>query len=231
MIYREGRLGELLARGVKEAAEGIGGDAPNFAAHIKGSGINLHDWRAAWGVLFGQIVGSAAGWPAPGADCWTPEPDAGYPKLTERFDPRSKPMEARKTGILKFMNDCTGICWFITWGMEGILRLTADAISAATGWDYSVEELLQVGERVMNLERAFNVRHGLLPEDDWNVPSRVVEAPPDGRAAGISIGPYLKGMVEEYCRLMGWDPKSGKPWRKTLEQMGLTQAARDLWGK
>lgn len=229
MVYREG-FGETLARGVKEAAEAIGGEAPDFAAHIKGSGINLHDWRSAWGVLFGQIVGSAAGWPAPGADCWTPEPDAGYPKLVERFDPRSKPVEARKTGILKFMNDCTGICWFVTWGMEGVLRLTADAVSAATGWDYSPEELLQVGERVMHLERAFNVRHGLTPEDDWNVPKRIIQAPADGRAAGISIEPYLKGMVEEYSRLMGWDPKSGKPWRKTLEKFGLHSVARDLWG-
>jgi aldehyde:ferredoxin oxidoreductase len=229
MVYRQG-FGDTLARGVKEAAEAIGGSAPDFAAHIKGSGINLHDWRSAWGVLFGQIVGSGAGWPAPGADCWTTEPDAGYPKLADRFDPRSKPTEARKTGILKFMNDCTGICWFVTWGMEGVLRLTAEAISAATGWDYSPEELLDVGERVMHLERAFNIRNGLTPEDDWKVPKRITQPPPDGRAKGISIEPYLKGMVEEYYRLMGWDPKSGKPWRKTLERFGLTRVAHDLWG-
>jgi aldehyde:ferredoxin oxidoreductase len=37
-------------------------------------------------------------------------------------------------------------------------------------------------------------------------------------------------MVEEYYRLMGWDPKSGKPWRKTLERFGLTSVAHDLWG-
>ncbi len=230
MVYRKG-VGDILARGIKEAAEAIGGAAPDFAVHIKGSGMNLHDWRSAWGSLLGQIVSSGAGWPAPGADSFVTEPDAGYPKPMERFDPRSKPMEVKKTGIMKFMNDCTGICWFITWGVEGILRLTAESISAATGWDYSPEELLQVGERVMHLERAFNFRHGLRPEDDWEVAKRVIEAPPDGRAAGISIGPHLKGMVEEYYRLMGWDPKSGKPWRRTLEQLELADVSLDLWGK
>lgn len=228
MVYRRG-FGDVLARGVKDAAETIGGGAPDFAAHVKGSGINLHDWRSAWGVLFGQIVGSGAGWPAPGADCWTVEPDAGYAQFAERFDPRSKPQEARKTGILKFMNDCTGICWFVTWGLEDVLRLTSAAISAATGWDYSREELLEVGERVMQLERVFNLRHGLTPEDDWKVPKRIVEAPTDGRAKGLSIEPYLKGMVEEYYRLMGWDPKSGKPWRQTLSRFGLAGEAKDLW--
>ncbi len=228
-VNREG-FGDILARGVKEAAEYIGGDAPKFAVHIKGSGINLHDWRAAWGVLFGQIMSSGAGWPAPGADTWVPEPDAGYPQFTDRFDHKSKPMEARKTGILKFMNDATGLCWFITWGLPDGLKLTAESINAATGWDYTPEELLEAGERIMQLERAFNVRHGLKPEDDYVVPDRLIDAPKDGRAAGISMKPYLKGMAEEYYRLMGWDPKSGKPWRSVLEKFELGDVAKDLWG-
>jgi len=228
IVSREG-FGDILARGIKEAAEYIGGDAPDFAVHIKGSGMNLHDWKSTWGVLFGQIISSAAGWPAPGADVFTPERDAGYAEFTERLDPHSKPMEAKKTGIIKFINDCSGICWFITWGLQNVLKLTAESISAATGWDYSQEELLETGERVMQLERAFNSRHGLTPEDDWDVSKRLIEAPADGRAAGISIEPYLKGMVMEYYRLMGWDQKTGKPWRATLKKIGLDDVINDLW--
>lgn len=229
MVYKEG-FGEILSRGIKEAAEWIGGDALNFAVHIKGTGINLHDWRSAWGVLLGQIVSGGSGWPAPGADCWTPEPDAGYPELTDRFDHDTKPLEVKKTGILKFINDCSGMCWFVTWGMKDVLKLTAETISAVTGWDYTIEELLEAGERVMHLERAFNVRHGLLPADDRNVSPRLIEAPPDGPGAGKSIGPYLEGMINHYYELMGWDPRSGKPWRNTLEKIGLEQVAQDLWG-
>lgn len=229
MVHREG-FGEVLAHGVKQAAELIGGNAPDFAVHVKGTALNLHEWRAVWGVLFGQIVGSGAGWPAPGVDCFRPEPDAGYLELTSGLDHCLKPMEARQTGILKFMNDCTGFCWFITWGMPGVLQLSADILSATTGWDYTREELLEVGERLMHLERAFNVRQGLIPKDDWNVPERLIGAPIDGPGKGASIKPYLKGMVEEYYRLMVWDEKTGKPWRRTLKRFGLDAEAEQLWG-
>ena len=230
MVHRDG-VGEILSRGIKEAAEAIGGDAPQFASHIKGTGMSLHDWRSVWGVLFGQIVGSGAGWPTGAADCFTPEPDAGYPELTDRFDWKAKPLEVKKTSILKMVHDSSGLCWFITWGMEGALALTAESISAATGWQVSNDDLLKTGERIVQLERAFNVRHGLTPKDDWDLPKRVVEAPPDGRAEGKAIGPHLKEMVQRYHELMGWDPVSGKPWRSTLKKLGLQKVAEDLWGK
>jgi len=229
LVHREG-FGDTLAGGIREAAESIGGDAPKFAAHIKGTGISLHDWRSVWGVFLGQIVGSGAGWPTGAADCFTPEPDAGYPELTERFNWREKPLEVKNTTILKMIHDSSGLCWFVTWGMAGALDLTAETLHAITGWKYTAEELRKAGERLMHLERAFNVRHGLTPEDDYSVPERLVVAPPDGRAAGRPIGPHLRGMIDKYYELMGWDPESGKPWDKTLKEMGLDGVAEDLWG-
>jgi len=227
--YREG-FGEILARGPAEAARWIGKDAPDFAIHVKGAAINLHDWRTGWGCLFGQLVGSGAGWPAPGADTWAAEPDFGYPEFTHRFDYTSKPLEVRDTGIAKFMEDSVGVCWFATWGLPGVLDFLTRSLSAATGWDYSPDELKEVGERVMQLERAFNVRHGLTPVNDYDIPKRLVEAPKDGRAAGLSVAPHLRWMIDEYYRLMGWDVTTGKPLRKTLEQVGLAEVAHDLWG-
>lgn len=228
MVNREG-FGEILARGVKEAAEIIGGDAPSFAVNVKGTGMSLHDWRATWGVLFGQIVGSGAGWPAPGADLFAIQPDAGYPKMTNGFDYRGKPMEGKTTGIVKMLNDSVGLCMLVTWGFKDVLPLIAETLKATVGWNYTRDELWEVGERVMQLERAFNVRHGLKPEDDWNVPDRLVVAPVDGPGKGRSIKPYLEGMVKEYHRLMGWDPKTGKPYRSVLKKAGLDDVIKDLW--
>ena len=229
MVYREG-FGEVLARGIKEAAEWVGGEAPSFAVNVKGTGISLHDWRATWGVLFGQIVGSGAGWPAPGADSLGVQTDAGYPEFTDRFDRQSKPMEAKQTGIIKFLNDSTGFCWFITWGFRDLLRLTAETLNAAVGWNLTPEEIREVGERAMHLERSFNVIHGLKPEDDWTVPERLVEAPADGPAKGVSIKPYLKSMVKEYHKLMGWDPRTGKPLQSVLKRVALDDVIKDMWG-
>lgn len=228
-VYREG-IGDILARGPKEAAEVIGGDAPDFAIHIKGAGMNLHDWRAAWGFLLGQILGGGSGWPAPGADALRVEPDAGYPELTDPFNSIAKAEELARTGPLKYLADCTGICWFVSWSMPEILNITAEALSAVVGWDCTPEELHRLGERVISLERAFNVRHGLTPADDYNVSKRITEAPGDGPARGKSIRPHLRGMINDYYKLMGWDEETGKPRRQTLLKLGLEDVAKDLWG-
>ena len=225
---REG-FGDILARGPKAAAETIGGDAPDFAVHIKGSGMNLHDWRRGWGVLLGQIVGGGAGWPAPGADVTRPDPDSGYPERQSPLNPSIKPEEVRRTGITKYAHDSTGVCWLNTWGHPEGTKLAAEMISAVTDWDFTREELLDCGERVLNLERAFNLRHGLTPQDDYNVSRRIVEGQSDGPFAGIPIEPHLIGMINEYYRLMGWDEKTGKPWRSTLRRLDLDEVAKDLW--
>jgi aldehyde:ferredoxin oxidoreductase len=226
---REDWIGNTLAKGPKRAAETIGGDAPRFAVHIKGSGMNLHDWRGgAWGTLFGQFLGGGSGWPAPGADTRI-EPDVGYPKVQDPFDVKDKPEAARKCGIIKYWNDSIGTCWFSTWGVHRSLTLTTEAINAVTGWDITPEDALLVGERAMNLERVFNVRRGLTPEDDYEVAPRLLEAPSSGRAKGKTIKPYLRGMVMEYYRLMGWDEKTGKPYRSTLEKVGLEHLVQDIW--
>jgi aldehyde:ferredoxin oxidoreductase len=227
--YREG-FGDILARGPKGAAEYIGYDAPDFAVHIKGTGMNLHDWRPKWGVLLGQIMGSGAGWPSGAADCWRPEPDAGYPEYTNGLDHRGKGEEAAKGAIIKCLDDSLGVCWFASWGVPGILDLSAGAISALTGWELTGKEMWEIGQRVLNLQQAFNVRHGLTPEDDYNVSARVTEAPKDGPAKGISIKPHLRNMINEYYRYLGWDLKTAKPYRSTLKKLGLEDIVKDLWG-
>jgi aldehyde:ferredoxin oxidoreductase len=62
------------------------------------------------------------------------------------------------------------------------------------------------------------------------VPDRLVSATDDGTAKGISIKPYLEGMVKKYHRLMGWDPKTGKPFRSHLQRVRLGGVIKDLWG-
>jgi len=225
---REG-FGDLLAEGPKTAAERVG--LPEAAVHIKGSGMNLHDWRRAWGVLLGQIVGGGSGWPSPGADCWTPEPDAGYEEKTDPLAHFGKAEEVVKTGRIKYWHDCHGTCWFSTWGVPSILEYTAGSLSAVTGWDFTPEEALEVGDRMMTMERIFNIKRGLTVEDDINVSKRITDPAPDdaGPAAGKSIKPFLEGWVRDYYRLMGWDPQTGKPLRATLDRLDLDFHYPSIW--
>ncbi|RJQ62626.1 MAG: hypothetical protein C4530_04635 [Desulfobacteraceae bacterium] len=58
----------------------------------------------------------------------------------------------------------------------------------------------------------------------------MLSSPVDGPAKGISSWPYLKGVVEESYRLMGWDTKIGKPLRSTLRRLRLEKEIADMWG-
>jgi aldehyde:ferredoxin oxidoreductase len=231
IAHREGKFANMLADGPLVAAQRVG--LPQAAVHIKGSGMNIHDWRRAWGVLMGQAVSGGAGWPAPGADCWTAEADAGYPEKADPLSPFGKGEEVAKTAPIKYWNDCYGCCWFATWGVPGIMKFTADAVAAVVGWeDFSPEEALEVGLRSLAIERVFNMQHGVTAEDDINVSPRIADpAPPDaGPAAGKGIGPYLEGWVRDYYAYLGWDRKTGKPLRKTLKKLGLEEYIPMVWG-
>jgi len=230
IAHREGRFANMLADGPKAAAERVG--LPQAAVHIKGSGMNLHDWRRALGVLLGQIVGGGSGWPGPGADCWTPEADAGYPEMTNPMSPFKKGEEVGKTSILKMWDDSHGTCWFATWGVPGQLEYTAGAVAATVGWDdFTGQEAMAVGHRALTLERIFNMSRGLTAEDDINVSPRITDpAPPDaGPAAGKSVGPYIEGWVRDYYEEVGWDRRTGKPLMATIERLGLQEYAGLVW--
>jgi len=78
---------------------------------------------------------------------------------------------------------------------------------------------MAVGERIVNIERLFNIRQGLTPKDD-TVSERFLKEPiPTGPAKGRVLN--LEPMLDEYYRARGWDPKSGHPNRSTLERLGL----------
>lgn len=123
----------------------------------------------------------------------------------------------------RFSYDNIGLCWFGTIGAS--LELIAQALSAAVGQSFSVSEIKKVSLRCANRRRAFDIRHGLKPEDDTLSP-RLLDPPPDGPSKGIVI--RIKPMIHEYYQLMGWDEKSGKPSIKTLKDLGLEDLIPDL---
>ncbi|MGA2401161.1 MAG: aldehyde ferredoxin oxidoreductase C-terminal domain-containing protein [Syntrophobacteraceae bacterium] len=228
MAKREG-FGNVVADGPLRTAMRMG--IPDAAIHIKGAAMNLHDWRTHWGVLLAQIVGGGAGWGGPGEDCWATEADIGYPEFTDPLTPKGKPKEVYDSSVLKFgYGDALGCCWFAVWGVTGVTKFGADALSAATGWNITKDDLLLGGERIINLERIFNLRMGITAEDDIDVSPRIVSAPDAGKAKGIAMAPYVEGLVRDYYDVCGWDIEHGKPYRRTLDRLGLSEYIDELWG-
>jgi aldehyde:ferredoxin oxidoreductase len=93
---------------------------------------------------------------------------------------------------------------------------------AATGWEVSVPDLEQIGERIWNLERLYNVREGKNNRDDLP-PRRLLEEPiSTGPAKGERLEQHrYESMLEEYYRLRGWCPVTGVPTREKLKDLGL----------
>ncbi len=221
MISGEGFGGRVLAKGLREAARLLGKDAEASVLHIRGGGINMHDWRPAWSVLLGQIVaGAGVCWQGPGVDAWTTEPDLGYTEFGEPMVPDGKAEAVAKTQAKKLWEDSLGVCWFACWGVKGVLDNSAKAVALATGWsDFDRDEAMAVGERLINMQRVIAIKRGFKPEDEFDVSDRLLEAPTAGVAAGKTIKPHLRRMVSEYYGQMGWE--DARPTQATLERVGL----------
>ena len=225
-ISRREGVGDILAEGVKRAADFFG--APELAVHIKNMSPILHDLRHNWGWMISYVV--AAGGPSHqgigAGGVYTFDPDIEFPKSSGPFTPRHKGEAARKAHIKWLGLDCLGVC--VHAAIDVPLKLQLNMLSATSGWNIDLQEFIQVVYRGVNLARAFDIRHGLKLEDEW--PSeRILEAPPDGPAQGVSVKKSLRAMLDDYYREMGWDPRTGKPWRDTLMDLGLDDVARDIW--
>ena len=211
---REG-FGNLLAEGVKRAAEEIGGEALNWAIYTqKGAAPRSHDHRSFWHEMFDTCISNTGT-----VECWSGRPQPrqlGLPPAKDSQNPwEVSTLVAWLNGRRQF-EDCLGVCRFCAED----LQLTIDALNAVTGWNVDKDEAMDVGLRVVNQLRVFNFRHGLSRE--LEVPSaRYGSTPTDGPLAGVSIMPHWDFMLNNYYRLMGWDPESGKPLPETLKKLGL----------
>ena len=127
-----------------------------------------------------------------------------------------------KAGLVKAFQDATavfdsaGICVFTSfaWTLENV----APQIDAACEGEWDTERLLEVGERIWNLERKFNLDAGFTGKDD-NLPQRLVkDAAKTGPAKGLTNG--LDKMLPEYYEVRGWTPE-GVPTNETLSRLAV----------
>jgi len=223
LVVREG-FGDVLADGVKVAAEKIGKGAEGFAIHIHGQEVPMHDPKRFmhYGATYldttpaRHMLGSYGLRPASGVE---------FPA----FDRKSSAGrgEAHKMGgDLVHVVNCAGICLFGYLCMD--LSAVIEFLSLATGWEYRLEDMLKAGEGIANMRQAFNVREGLRP-GDFKEPNRVLGRPPmeSGPVAGRSVD--IETLGRDYLVAMDWAPETGKPSKKKLEELGLDDIARDLW--
>jgi aldehyde:ferredoxin oxidoreductase len=130
------------------------------------------------------------------------------------------------------IGDSLGQCHFL----ERLLGFTltqkfVDMINPVTGFGYTLSELVDVAERVLDLERAFNVMTGIRRKDD-TLPRRFLEEPiPEGPSKGMNTDePTLNRMLDEFYTIKGWHRRTGIPAKEKLVRMGLEDVATALEG-
>jgi aldehyde:ferredoxin oxidoreductase len=224
---REG-LGEILADGIKRASQKIGKGAEQFAMHLGGQELPMHDPRntPGYGTTYCADATPARHMQGGSAYLESGFVIPGVPfKQLEKYTYTGKGDVHRYMSNLTHIVNVTGLCYFAVWvyGIEMIPQF----MKHATGKDYTLEDLLVIGERIANLRMAFNIREG-VKFSDWKVPGRMIGNPPlkTGPLKDIIID--LNTLTGEYCEKMGWDPQTGKPSQKKLEELGLEKVSKQL---
>ena len=225
---REG-IGNLLADGVRAASLKLGDKTEEYAIHVKGLEGPAHDPRAGKSLALGYGVGNTGMnhiHPLETVAYDTHKMDLGLisygltdPHKVDRFSEKGKGYQAKILHDFGVIPDIIGICKFYLYG--GLTPDDMADIISSLGWEINGKELLEIGERVINLQRMFNVREGIRKKDDM-IPERIKKVPEFGKYKDmeeVKIKDY-ETMLSEYYEARGWD-EEGVPKREKLEKLGL----------
>ncbi len=230
IAYRRGALGNLLAEGVRRAAEALGGDAANWALHVKGLEMVPFEPRTQTNLALGYAVAPVG----PRYDIcehdWDYDTEVGWPhsmdqsrtvgilervpmqRLAVEKVPNCKALMTLWSGA-----DALDFCIFAVAPTRVLtLEQMSSMLAAVTGWRTSSYEIMRYGERRLHLMRVYNLREGHSGSDDI-LPARFFdEAITQGKWAGTKLDrAVFADCVQAYYRMMGWDGH-GVPLRETL---------------
>ena len=229
MIAREG-IGDLLADGVKVAATKLGVYEKPYAVTAGGQEPGMHDSRSdpIYGILYSTD-------PTPGRHTigseqyydvmhlwdkvsWAPE--SGIYKKADDYLPNEKlALKTVASSCYKELTDGVGGCFFaMTLGVHHWKLF--EWLNAATGWQKTPDEYMEIGKRIQTLRQMFNIKQGVDPMS-FTMNSRMAGEPPlkSGPNKGKTLP--IKEMMSMHWKTYGWDENTGIPTQTTLSALGL----------
>jgi aldehyde:ferredoxin oxidoreductase len=239
LVERKG-IGDLLAEGVKRAAEKLGRGSAAYALQVKGADLNEAAMRPmkAWAlaiVLSTHGGGHLDG--APGAWAWR-----GQEQLAQELFGNPRPGAAgdyhnQSAVVVWFENykaliDMLGICYFTGMWIDSRALSPDDyasLLAAGSGYPYSAAELMGLGRNLHQVQKAFNTLHAGFTRQDDHPPQRLSEPALSGPFAGERLDPAKwEQMLDEYYRLNQWDLATGWQTEASLRATGLEEVADKL---
>jgi len=212
LAYRKD-FGNILAEGSLRLAKKYGDESVSMS--VKGQEVAAYDPRGAYGIGLEYATSNIGG-----------SHMRAYTISNEILgvQPVSKPTEKEgKAELVKYVQDFTevmdssGLCQFPSFALN--LDDYLSLINDVTGFDYTKDEIMLAAERNWNLERLFNLKAGIKPEDD-KLPDRFVKvALEKGPNKGEKIP--IDYLLKDYYNVRGWD-SSGYPKEENLKRLGLS---------
>jgi aldehyde:ferredoxin oxidoreductase len=210
-------LGALLAEGSKAAAEQVGGGAEAFAPHVKGLELPGYEPRTLQAMALGLAV-NARGADHNRSGAYEADLSGDHDRLTGGA---AHVAAAIRTEDRAAVMDSLILCKFLRGVFADPYREWAHLLSTVTGWDVTGEELERTAKRIVLAKRAFNVREGWMPGDDW-LPERFLSQSLEvasGRTAALSPE-RLRAMIDGYYEARGLH-SDGRPAPEQLEDLEL----------
>ena len=224
MCIREG-IGDILAEGAMRASAEMGKGSEQFAMHVGGEMIPMHDPRCTpgWGATYvsdpapARHVRGGTAFVESGPVNETLYQALGLPTKVEKYNPEGKgKMHAVLAGWQHLVNS-SGMCLF---GADALPFSLIDFMKATTGWDLTYDELIMTGQRISTLLHGFNLREGFKPSD-FTIPPRVAGNPP------LKAGPLkdrtidIDDLKKQYYEAMGFDMDTGEISKERINALGL----------
>jgi aldehyde:ferredoxin oxidoreductase len=232
IAYRKG-FGNLLAEGAYRAAKRLGRGSEKYVMHAKGQDPAITDPRAAkaWGLAYALASRGGDHLRAlPTAETFFSPKEAerlfGTKEAVESFGVKGKGRLVKWCEEQRAVADSLEICKFVVRTVLMPPEWMTKFFNAVTGLNFTEKQIMTVGERIINVERAFNVRQGLTRRDDTLSERFLREPIPSGPAKGEVV--KLEPMLNEYYKARGWNVKTGVPTKKKLEELGLKKISEDL---
>lgn len=221
-------FGKILAMGVRRASQVIGRGSDQYAPHVKGLELAGYHPNNIMGTALGYAVASR------GADFndvfatleykWLPDKQheaSATPQAPNLHSIHGKAELVRKSMIIGTVLDSLGLCkvpilcLICAYDLVNEAELTA----AITGWPVDAPSLFTSGERIVNMERLFNVRHGGSAADD-RLPNMFFEKDYNAGKQPSKPQAWMEPMIHEFYTIMGWD-NQGHPGTEKLMELGI----------
>ncbi|NOX35100.1 MAG: aldehyde ferredoxin oxidoreductase family protein [Deltaproteobacteria bacterium] len=221
MIGKKEGIGALLGQGVKRAARDLGGEAGIYAMEIKGLELAGYDPRGVKGYALSMATSNIGGSHMYG------RPREELSGIKDPFTETDKGLPIAQVQKEQALDDSLIACTFGNSGLS--FEMYAEYLAAATGNKEfeNVNNFIKIGERIVCIERCFNVREGFARKDD-SLPKRMTTEPL--RKAGPSTGQMIRNLdklLDEYYEALGYG-KNGIPKPGKLRELGLDGTIKNL---